>query len=175
MTVDEFLAWGEAQEEGRYELQDGQVIAMAPERVIHTETKATAWLALREAIKAANLPCHAVPDGVTVRISERTAFEPDVSVYCGERLPPDALEVPDPMIVVEVLSPGTSIRDVSYKLRAYFTVPSIQHYLIIDADDRMVIHHARAEGGKLLTRIATEGVLALDPPGLELPVAAIFE
>ena len=32
MTVDEFLAWAMAQPEGRFELVDGRVVAMAPER-----------------------------------------------------------------------------------------------------------------------------------------------
>jgi Uma2 family endonuclease len=173
MTVDEFLAWGEAHH-GRYELQDGTVIAMAPERASHWDAKFAVALALREAIERSNLPCFAVPDGATLRISDRTAFEPDAMVYCGERVPPDSLEIPNPVIVVEVLSPSTSTRDVGHKLSGYFTVPSVQHYLIIDTDARMVIHHARAEGGKLITRLATEGVLLLDPPGLELPIPSIF-
>lgn len=175
MTVDEFLVWGQARDEGRYELQDGVVIAMSPERVIHTETKAATWAALREAIARAGLPCHALPDGATVRVADKTAFEPDALVYCGDKAPPHAMEIPNPLIVVEVLSPGTLLRDLRDKLSGYFTVPSIQHYLIIDTDKRMVIHHARADAGKLLTRIATEGGITLDPPGLELPLAAIFE
>jgi Uma2 family endonuclease len=173
MTVDEFLAWGEAQD-GRYELHDGAVVSMSPERAAHWEAKFAVAVALREAINRASLPCFAVPDGATLRISDRTAFEPDAMVYCGERVTPDSLEVPNPVIVVEILSPSTSIRDVGHKLSGYFTVRSVQHYLIVDTDARMVIHHARAEGGQLITRLATEGVLLLDPPGLELPIAPIF-
>ena len=33
MRVDEFLAWAMAQPEGRFELVDGTVVAMAPERL----------------------------------------------------------------------------------------------------------------------------------------------
>jgi hypothetical protein len=53
-------------------------------------------------------------------------------------------------------------------------VASIQHYLIVDPDKRLVIHHARADGGVVNTRIATDGAIVLDPPGLVLPVAALF-
>lgn len=174
MTVDEFLVWGEAQESGRYELQDGEVVAMSPERAAHLETKANVWLGLREAIKKANLNCYAIPDGALVRISANTAFEPDALVYCGEKRAPHDIEFPNPIIVVEVLSPGTSLRDLRDKLRGYFTVPSVHHYLIVDTDKPMIIHHARAEGDALTTRILTEGSLRLDPPGLELAVAEIF-
>ncbi|MBI4723851.1 MAG: Uma2 family endonuclease, partial [Rhodomicrobium sp.] len=58
MTVDEFLAWAEGRE-GRWELADGVPVAMAPERVIHGETKFSAGAALKAALKKAGLRCQA--------------------------------------------------------------------------------------------------------------------
>ncbi len=174
MTVDEFLPWAEMQGRGRYELHDGQVIMMSPERAGHWKRKLAAVIALREAIMAAGLDCHAVPDGATVRISPRTAFEPDALVYCGPEVPDTSLEVPNPVIVVEVLSPGTQMTDMRDKLRGYFTVPSVLHYLIVDPEKRLIIHHARGEGDALQTRILTEGLLFLAPPGLSLDVQALI-
>ncbi len=142
MTVDEFLPWAEAQECGRYELHEGDVIAMSPECAVHWKTKGAVFIALSDAIRAAGLKCHAVPDGATVRISQRTAFEPDALVYCGEEVSSDSLEVPNPVIVVEVLSPGMQMTDLRDKLRGYFTVASVHHYLIVDPEKQMVIHHA---------------------------------
>jgi Uma2 family endonuclease len=129
MTVDEFLGWAEGRE-GRWELLDGRPMAMSPERVAHAETKLEAAAALRNAIRRAGAPCHVMPDGMTVRISARMAFEPDALVYCGERLPPGGIEVPSPVIVVEVLSEGTEARDHGVKLVGYFSLPSLAHYLI---------------------------------------------
>ena len=63
MTVDEFIPWAMAQPRGRYELIDGEVVMMGPERLIHVRA------------------CEAMGDGVTVRIDERTAYEPDALVY----------------------------------------------------------------------------------------------
>ena len=174
MTVDEFLPWAEAQERGRYELFDGEVIAMSPERAGHWKAKGAAFIALRDAIRSAGLSCHAVPDGATVRISQRTAFEPDALVYCGDEVARDSLEVPNPVIVVEVLSPGTQMMDMRDKLRGYFTVPSVHHYLIVDPEKQMVIHHARGEGEVLQTRLSSEGQLRLDPPGLSLQIESLF-
>jgi Uma2 family endonuclease len=173
MTVDEFLAWGE-EREGRWELQDGEVLAMSPERYAHIETKFEVAAALKGAIRRAGLPCHAVPDGATVRIAARTAFEPDAIVYCGPRLPPETIEFPEPVIVVEVLSEGTAARDHGVKLAGYFSLPSVAHYLILDPNSRTAIHHKRGQGEVIETRIVTEGVVRLDPPGLELPVAELF-
>ena len=173
MTVDEFFGWAEGRE-GRWELFDGRPIAMSPERVAHLETKAAALIALKGAIAKAGASCHALPDGATVRISARTAFEPDATVYCGPRLAPATLEIPEPIIVVEVLSEGTAARDHGVKLADYFSLPSLVHYLILDADRRTAIHHKRGQGEVIETRILTEGSLRLDPPGLELAVAELF-
>ncbi len=173
MTVDEFLGWAEGRE-GRWELQDGELVAMSPERLVHTETKYEVVVALKSAIGRAGASCHAVPDGATVRISARTAFEPDATVYCGPRLPPVAIEIPEPLIVVEVLSEGTAARDHGLKLAGYFSLPSLAHYLILDPDSRTAIHHKRGQGEVIETRIFKDGVLRLEPPGLEIPVGDLF-
>jgi Uma2 family endonuclease len=175
MTVDEFLPWAEAQERGRYELHDGQVIMMSPERAAHWRAKLNAVIALRDAIKAAGLSCHAVPDGATVRISPHTAFEPDALIYCGDEVPDHSLDVPNPVIVVEVLSPGTQMACMRDKLRGYFTVPSVHHYLVVDPEKQMIIHHARGDGDALRTRLLTTGELRFDPHGLGVAVPSFFE
>jgi Uma2 family endonuclease len=109
-----------------------------------------------------------------VRIDAYTAHEPDTLVYCGEELPDSAIEVPNPVIVVEVLSPATRHIDASSKLAGYFRIPSLQHYLIVDPDRRFVIHHARSAGDVLATRVVHEGSIALSPPGIEVAVGDFF-
>jgi Uma2 family endonuclease len=169
MTVDEFLAWAEDQE-GRYELFNGRVYAMSPERSAHALTKFAVQTALAEAIRRSKLPCIMYPDGMTVRIDNRTAHEPDALVYCGPKLPPDAVEVPAPVIVVEVLSPSTRRIDAARKLAGYFSLPSVHHYLIVDPENLPVIHHQRRDDGTILTRLLSEGFLRFDPPGFEVAV-----
>jgi Uma2 family endonuclease len=173
MTVDEFLAWAE-QQPGRYELYNGVVYAMSAERAAHAETKHALANALASAIAKAKLGCWMLPDGMTVRIDKDTAHEPDALVYCGPKLPRDAIEVPNPLIVAEVLSPSTRSIDASAKLAGYFTLASVRHYLILDPEKRLVIHHARGSRGLIATRLASKGVLELDPPGLKLAVAKLF-
>ena len=181
MTVEAFLGWLEEQPEGaRYELVAGEPVAMAPEPAAHARLKARVWRALSDAIGRRGLPCEAFPDGMMVRIDDHTAYEPDAVVRCGgARLADDALAVPDPLIVVEVLSPSTRARDAGAKLDAYFRLPSVRHYLLVKTERRTIIHHRRIgdagdEGGAIETRIVTAGTLRLDPPGLSLDAGRLY-
>ncbi|MCJ2034396.1 Uma2 family endonuclease [Methylobacterium sp. J-068] len=173
MSVEEFLAWAEHRPE-RFELFDGEVFAMAPQRVRHAETKFAVQFALRAGLRDAGLPCHMLPDGVTVRVDDATSFEPDALVYCGPRLDADATVAPTPVIVVEVLSSSTGRIDTGQKLAGYFRIPSVMHYLIIDPVKRMVIHHKRGAETLIETRITAAGPIDLTPPGFRLDVAACF-
>jgi Uma2 family endonuclease len=65
------------------------------------------------------------------------------------------------------------MKDLRDKLVGYFRVPSIAHYLIVDPDNRLVIHHARGSDA-IATRILHDGALKLAPPGIELAVAELL-
>jgi Uma2 family endonuclease len=174
-TADEFIAWALEQPEGRFELDNGAVVAMAPERVSHGRAKSQAWLALRTAIAARGLDCEALPDGATVRVTDRTVYEPDALVRCGPPLPGDAMEATDPILVVEVVSPSSRGIDRGVKLAGYFSLPSVRHYLIVDTDKRVVIHHQRDEEGRIGVRVLHDGKLTLDPPGLAIDIRDILD
>jgi Uma2 family endonuclease len=114
MTADEFLTWAEdlPNEAGKFELWDGDVVVRHgpggfEERSRHWNTKGAMFVALREAIERAGLPCFAAVDGPMVRLSPHKMARPDVLVYCGPSVQPDAQEVTNPIILVEVLSPST--------------------------------------------------------------------
>jgi Uma2 family endonuclease len=115
-----------------------------------------------------------LPDGMTVRVDQDTAHEPDALVYCGREIPSASLEVPNPLILVEVLSPSTRHIDASAKLAGYLSLPSVAHYLIVDPDKPLVIHHARGEGDAIATRILSGGTLRLDPPGLDVAIEDFY-
>src|SRR3954471_18131936 len=83
MSVAEFLDWAERQPKGRYELVDGQVIAMSPERNRHVVVKRSVANALESAVAKAQLNCTVLGDGATVVIDEDNSREPDASVQCG--------------------------------------------------------------------------------------------
>lgn len=173
MTVDAFLAWSEGRP-GRYELYNGRVFAMAPQRAGHAQVKYGVQKELERAINQSSTACHMLPDGMTIRVNETTAHEPDALVYCGPKVARDLVEIENAVIVVEVLSPSTRRIDASTKLVGYMSRPTIQHYLIVDPEGSTVIHHQKQADGLVLTRIISSASIELQPPGITVDVAAFF-
>jgi Uma2 family endonuclease len=172
LTVEQFL---EAYKDLKgYELVEGEVLKMAAESNRHGMLKGNSYYAIRQAIKLAGLDCFAMPDGVSIKINEKTAREPDVSVQCGRAPEANSLLLESPVIVVEVVSPASARRDESEKLGEYFSVPSIMHYLIVWPKQKYCFHHQRIDDNKVLTTIVRTGTIELAPPGITISVEEIF-
>jgi Uma2 family endonuclease len=169
---EEFRRWCEAQTKGRYERVDGRIVAMAPERGAHLRAKGAIYRALHRAVAVAGVPCQALPDGATVESGD-SDYEPGALVNCGEAMADDAVSAPNPVIVVEVLSPGTASTDTGGKLANYFRVPSVVHYLIVHPTRRSVTHHRRTGDG-IETRIIVNGPITMAPPGIVITAEEIF-
>lgn len=172
MTVDEFLVWGEGRE-GKWELHDGVVVEMAAEQAYHSRVKAFVGAALLAALRRKGADCGVYADGLAVRITNRRAFVPDVLVTCPPT-PEKNLETTTPLIVVEVLSPSTAAFDHGAKLEGYFSLAGLAHYLLIDPDRRVLIHHSGGREGVIETRILHEGAVRLDPPGIVFDMGELF-
>jgi Uma2 family endonuclease len=174
MSVEQFLAWCEKQAEGRYELVQGKVVMMAPERARHVKTKARVWRALEDATRQSKYVCHVFTDGIGVRVGPDDLREPDASVQVGGEVSDDAMVLEHPTILVEVLSPSSEHSDTGAKLEEYFSIASVKHYLIVNAERRSVIHHTRMEGGHIDTIVRTNGLIDFAPFDFSVSIAAFF-
>lgn len=173
MTADEFIAWSMQQPKGvRYELVDGLIVQMASERSAHALAKFAIARRLAEAVEAAGLQCQVYPDGMAVAVDNKTIYEPDAMVRCGEPLDGETVHILDPVIIVEVLSRSTQSVDSGDKLFDYFRIPSLHHYLLVRARDNRIVHHWRTGDGTINTRIHAAGPITLDPPGFTVDLSA---
>jgi len=73
------------------------------------------------------------------------AVFPDVMVRCGPPLEPDATSLNDPVVLAEVVSPGSAERDRVEKSELYRRLPTLQHYVMIERDRPVVDVLDRAE------------------------------
>ncbi len=170
-----YLAWLETRPEGeRYELVDGEVIAMSPERNRHSLVKSQAYGSLHDAINAAGLDCMAVGDGVSAPIDEANVYAPDGLVQCDQPLDPDAICADSPVIIVDVISLGSPAVDTGRKLQGYLQLASVRHCLVFDSVRKALPHYRRTADGGIAMWQATGGRVRLDPPGLDLDVDDVF-
>jgi Uma2 family endonuclease len=147
---------------------------MTAERCDNIEAKSAITAKLKEAIHRAGVACQAVADGPGILVDDFTSYIPDAVVNCGQPVSSEDRFAPSPIIVVEVLSSWTKGRDLGEKYIDYFRVPVIQHYLIVDLERRLLLHHRRGGPCTVVTTLVKEGALRLYPPGIEVQVDGIF-
>ena len=127
----------------RYELIDGMLIVSPAPAMPHQRVATVTALLLEEACPD-DLVVFGTP--VNVRFSLRSALEPDVVVARVEDSRGVRLEQ-TPLLVAEVLSPDSVLRDLNLKKAAYerFGIPS---YWVIDPDlDRPSLRAFELDGG----------------------------
>ncbi len=81
-----------------------------------------------------------------LRTSEGLFYYPDVMAVC-DKPEPDPFYETEPCVLVEVLSPSTKSTDLREKLTAYKSLPSVQTYLIVEAERLAVRHISKGDDG----------------------------
>ena len=181
MTCEQFLEWTDARvaalpyDEPKWELFDGVPEMQEHETCRHAQSKLDVTLAIRDAIRQAGLLLEVGIDGLGVRIAPKESYQPEAVVFPKGLIGGSDRYAPEPVIVVEVLSPSTRNKDLTIKAAGYARVPTIQHYLVIDPETKELLHHSR-QGDALLPaeKPQSSGRLILDPPGLALDVGAML-
>ena len=177
MTVEEFHAWADKREasldcdEPKWELFDGVPEMQASERWVHGRLKNQIMRAIERAIEDSGLKLDAAVDSLGVKIGANAEYVPEVVVFPAGIIQENDRLAPNPVIVVEVLSPSSRNKDLRTKADGYGRVSTIEHYLAVDPDGGVVVPFRR-KGSKLVRpkEGLTTGELRLDPPGLILKV-----
>ena len=130
MTKEAFLAWVDQREE-RYEFSGGRVVMMV--RVTRNHSRVTKNLLVALSTRLSSASYDVAAESFAVHIDESIRF-PDVLV---EPAQPDgkSLRAESPILIAEVLSPGTHHLDFGDKLREYLTLPTLDTYLIVSPDE----------------------------------------
>ena len=169
----EFFDWAEAQQ-GRYEFDGARPVAMISGTNNHGIIADNIRFELRTRLRGG--PCRAIsPDGGGVETVGNKVRCPEATVTCS-RVPGAGRLIPDPVIVFEVVSPGSVRIDQVLKLHEYHGVPSIKRTVLVEQSGIALTVHSRQRDEPWLTGILVGGdVLALPEIGIEMPVAALYE
>jgi Uma2 family endonuclease len=169
MTLAQFLAWEERQEL-RYEFDGFQPVAMTGGTDAHEAIGGTLRAILRE--RLAGKPCRVRGPSMKIEVVGRIRY-PDAFVYCTPVRPKNTV-IRDPVVVFEVLSPGTSRTDRIDKLREYQATASIQRYIILEQDSIAATVFSRHGSGWMAGALTEGDVLQMPEIGIELPLADIY-
>jgi Uma2 family endonuclease len=170
-TVEEFLAF-EAEEPERYEFVDGILRMMTGGSAAHSAIKLNTAIALKAALGSS--ACRVDVDDLKV-VTETAVMYPDILVICRP-LAPDDDRVADPTVVVEVLSPTTERHDRIRKWRQYQTIASLQHFVLIEQNERRVeVYTRQGDGWQLAVVEPPDDTVTLKAVDARLSLAAIYD
>jgi Uma2 family endonuclease len=187
LTIEQYLEleanslWGE-----RHEYEDGQIFPMGnPDAPIeatvnHAAITANLLRHVGNKLDAAQSPSRAYTQNLIVKAGPRCAY-PDLVVVCGK---PQTLDDKDqvvlnPLLVAEVLSPGTEDFDRGRKFVDYRSIDSLREYLLV-AQSEILIEQWIGGAGKpwQLTaehRDPLASIALVSVPGIEIPLSDIYE
>lgn len=138
-TYQDYIHW-----EGKWELIAGIPYAMSPAPVPkHQRVGGNLFAEFRRWLKG-NETC-AVYQPIDYLVDDNTVLQPDMLVVCGE-IKKKYLDFP-PVLVVEVLSPATSLKDHHTKYEIYES-QGVKYYLMISPDTEEVEVYGLTEAGK---------------------------
>ena len=183
MTIEEFLAWDDGSGisyelfEGRpiprhVEFVNGRPVAQAAPAAEHAAIVANIAGELRNRLRP---PCRAFSEvGIASAIRDETFYQADLAVSCSEGRITGSI-LPNPVLVVEVTSPGTAKHDNDIKLTDYCAMPSVQAVLLAAAD-RPDVRLIRRVGDHWEIEFLRGPDAAAGLPflGIELPLAEIY-
>lgn len=130
MSVQDFLAW-QPQDGLQYELVDGVPRAMAPPTPIHGFLQNELGRLIGNHLRESGSRCLALtnPGVVPHLMASHNARVPDLGVTCSPLLLGQTT-LPDPVLLVEILSPGNQAETWS-NVWTYTSIPSVREILIL--------------------------------------------
>lgn len=100
-------------------------------------------------------------------------YYPDVFVRCGEQRGAPYFKT-DPVLIAEVLSPRTQRYDRGDKRLAYFTLPTLQDYVLIAQDKMHVDVYRRGDSERTACSQNAADVLQLNAVDFSITLADLY-
>ncbi|WP_295449496.1 Uma2 family endonuclease [uncultured Thiodictyon sp.] len=171
-TWSDYQSWTD---DTRWELIEGVAYAMAPAPSIKHQD-VVSRLFIRIELPLRGKPCRPFFVPTDVKLSESDVVQPDILVVCDPgKITPSHIEgAPD--LIVEVLSPGTAVKDLRDKKALYERV-GVREYLVVDPLQQFAIRFLLTADGydKGAVFAANETLSLATLPPVEIPLWEVFE
>jgi len=168
----DYLSWPD---EERWEIIDGTAYAMSPAPSTKHQ-KIAGRLFSRLDQQLSGKPCQPFIAPTDVKLSEQDVVQPDIFMVCDPaRITPSHIDgAPD--VVIEVLSPATSSRDLREK-KALYEKSGVLEYVLVDPLENYAIRFLLTDDGydKGMVFACDELLIFERLEGLEVPLWEVFE
>ena len=177
MTVDEYLAFDRAAERP-HEYIAGTLCLREGANFQHCQISSNVLRAVGNALQASPFRVYAPP--MRVRAAADVYLYPDVSIGFGpaESVDPHNDILINPVVVVEVMSPATELRDRATKFHQYLRMPSLQAYALVSQNHAIVECYFRLpeqQGWMLTDAQGLDSVIHLSGVEIDLPLREIYD
>ncbi|WP_309740285.1 MULTISPECIES: Uma2 family endonuclease [unclassified Chamaesiphon] len=143
-TPEEYFAW-EEQQLCRHEYINGEVYTMSGGTIDHSDIAGNLLILLKTHLRGSG--CKTLNSDARVNIVESNDYVyPDISVTCNDRDKTTTQYITYPCLIIEVLSPSTEAYDRGNKFRMYRQNPSLQEYVLVDADAVAIEMFRKSDG-----------------------------
>jgi Uma2 family endonuclease len=156
MTVNEYLE-SEKHSEVRHEYVDGELLAMAGEKIRHNRIAGKILRLLGDLAETRG--CLVLTENIKVRTKDTKYRYPDVIITC-ETIS-DEYMVLEPCALFEVLSESTAETDATTKLEEYLKLPSLQRYVMLQQNERSAIVYKRGPDGWQVEFFEVDGEISI--------------
>lgn len=176
MSVEAFLDWS-AQHDGKWQLVDGNPLAMAPPGSAHGRIQAETARVLGNWLSVHRPGCAVVIEGGLIpRVSASNNYRvPDLVVTCAPDIE-GTRDVKAPILVVEILSPSNQAQT-WINLWAYASMPSVMEMLVLQSESigaQLFRREPDLSWPTLASRLGQAADLTLESIGLTVPVSAFY-
>jgi phenylacetic acid degradation protein/carnitine operon protein CaiE len=142
-TAEEYLAMEETSTH-RHEYFRGDIFAMAGGSPDHNRIIFNLTLLLGMKLKES--PCEIFPADQRVHVEANTLYTyPDLTIVCGTPAfhQSDKMNLINPAVIIEVLSPSTGNYDRGDKFKLYRELSSLREYILVDSRSVSVEQHCK--------------------------------
>jgi Uma2 family endonuclease len=160
----------------KHELVRGEVRAVSGKGFNHAAMTGNCFVELRNRLQAKG--CKPLIGDLRVHAPSGLDAYPDCSVVRGApNLADDGTTLLNPMMIVEVVSCGTSSFDRGDKFRHYRSIPSLTDYVVVDSEEVSVEHFRRADNGEWVLRVYTDLEDRVFLPAFDetLPLSVLYQ
>ncbi len=177
----DYLTW---QFEERVELFKGKLFPMAAPKRLHQRYSSRLSLSIGNYLVGKSCELYVAPFDVRLPDSKRkprfdgdihTVVQPDLCVVCDAEKLDDRGCLGAPDLMIEILSPGNTKKEMNNKFRLYEEA-GVREYWVVEPADKFVLIYVLRDGEYIGLRPATDEypINSTVLPGLTIDLEAIF-